>query len=72
LILNNYYSLTVENGHKKEFCKKVLIKIGQLYRIEHLTILPENADVSDLLPMARFKSKNGGNTPAHTPLSLMK
>jgi len=33
-----------------------------------LAIRPENADVSDLLPMAWFKNKNGGNTPAHTPL----
>jgi transposase len=36
--------------------------------IMRLAIRPENADVSDLLPTAWFKSKNGGNTPAHTPL----
>ena len=33
-----------------------------------LAIRPENADISDLLPMAWFKNKNGGITPAHTPL----
>jgi transposase len=36
--------------------------------IMRLAIRPENADVSDLLPMAWFKTQNSGKVPAHTPL----
>jgi len=36
--------------------------------IMRLAIRPENADISDLLPMAWYKNRNNGNVPLHTPL----
>ena len=43
----------------EEYLEDVLMRLG---------IRPENTDISDLLPMAWFKSKNGGTIPPHTPL----
>jgi transposase len=36
--------------------------------IMRLAIRPENADISDLLPVQWYKNKNGGSAPKHTPL----
>jgi len=33
-----------------------------------LSVRPENADVTDLLPVDWYKKNNGGEDPLHTPL----
>ena len=75
---NNWMQAGSENGAKWMGCLYTIVTTCKLNNINpeqylkdvlmRLAVRPQNADISDLLPVNWYRKRNGNNDPIHTPL----